>query len=218
MTESLIKKFENYCQLYEIAKQRNNDPEIESIKSDIWSFLKNLYGKKDIFLAERILKQNVQKPKLNQLYFIVEFLRAGGNVSVKELILLFQICNYFKNDNVIFEDSIPMFFINEIYDIIHHGDCLEGGGEITGKEYFNLTMTLLDEKFHHLIGGNDKVFSYDGCIYFIMMSNGWFEERESEFILIWDKIQFHLDNYGREHHLSEYWIESYENFVKKHGI
>jgi hypothetical protein len=135
--------------------------------------------------------------EIEKLTELVEYVRGEGilyndfpkqNAELLELLL--KISLELTDNSEIFTSSLCWFFIEEVYDIVLHQVRLSEYPSEHAILYFELTKNVLNPKFHKLYGdGNESIFSYGRCIYFILMAYSWFSEREKEFLAIYELMK-----------------------------
>jgi hypothetical protein len=159
--------------------------------------------------------QNGARDDLDHLCELVEHVRGQGilyqdfpekNATLLELLLRTSL-DLMKSP-LIYSSDKPWWFIREVYDIIFHQVRLGEYPSICAELYFQLSKDVLDEKFHKFYERNSTVPSYGMCVYFIQMADGWFADREKEFLIVFQKMK---PLFGEEpDHLEEPWLNRYQ--------
>lgn len=168
-------------------------------------------NRQDATFLPGYLAQNLQNINLPQLNILIEFIRREYLLREQDLFeILMKICHKLLEDQLVFENSLAMWFIRQTYDIHFH----QGGGNKASETlFFELTNKILGKEYHCLANNEDTKYSYESSIYFIMMANEWFKEDKEEFMAIWHKLQPFIERYGKDDHLCVDWIRDYRELV-----
>lgn len=164
------------------------------------------------------LTESHQNNDIENLCKLVEHVRGEGllyqdfhdkNVMLLESLL--KISLDLTTNSVIHLSDRPWWFIMEVYDIIFHQVRLKEYPAIFADLYFKLSKEILDDKFHKFYKGYSEIQSYDKCIYFILMADNWFTNRNEEFLLLYKKLEPLIGN--EPDHLEEPWINRYKELA-----
>ena len=85
----------------------------------------------------------------------------------------------------VFKEEFVLWLPLSIFDLIFHQIHFAEYPEVCSKLYFNLSKTLLSDKFKPL----SESYHYSHCLYFIEMADRWFLKRPDEFLELWRMIE-----------------------------
>lgn len=166
----------------------------------------------------RSLTESHQNNDIENLCKLVEHVRGEGllyqdfhekNVNLLESLLKISL-DLIRN-SVIHLSNRPWWFIMEVYDIVFHQVRLKEYPVICAELYFKLSKEVLDHQFHKFYERDSEIQSYGKCIYFILLANNWFSNRNKEFLLLYKKLEPLIGN--KPDHLEEPWINRYKELT-----
>ena len=210
LQKSKLEQFETLVNLY--YRNRNID-DYEKIDKSVFGKAYNFIEeslKNDADFILNILQKNIDDKHIPTLDLVVEYIRRNGLLYDQDSELLHALLTIgisIVESEKIFDDYFPSYIISQIYDIVFHQVSFSEELEKNKILYFNLTNQMLDKKFHELY---HKEEGFEHAIYFIMMTDGWFETRKEEFLILWEKIQYYLLDYGLNDSFSKDWIKAHE--------
>ncbi|SFM90173.1 hypothetical protein SAMN05428949_1228 [Chitinophaga sp. YR627] len=177
------------------------------------------YSEEIDYLILNIRKAH-EKNDLEALGDLAEYARAHGvfyrdfEEKLAELFgLLLNISLDLLRSPLIFKSEKIWWFIDKCYDIHFHQIRLAEYPPETAKLFFTLTKAVLQPEFHKLDESDSEqyIYWYSTCVYFIIMVDHWFSTRRDEFLELYALLQPWVRN-GKNGHLIEYWMESYNEF------
>lgn len=197
------KNISNFQTAFELYKKGNDIKLFDKAANEIVK--KDL---NDIAFVLNSLRTDLLNSNFTNTISLAGLIRIGSlceiNIEIFETLL--KIANIVTQENIALEKPEHFWIVEQLYDIIFHQIDFKTENKESKKLYIELTLELLSDKYHPLTGIQG---SFDQSIYFIMLSDHIFADSEDTFNAIWQQIQFHLDTYGRTHHLSQNWINTF---------
>ncbi len=160
-----------------------------------------------------LLQENLSDPDVVELDVLFEYIRREYVLDDHEddelLSVLLTLCHALLNKVQPEEKSFSLL-INQFYDIWYHQvDAVSKPNELS---YFELTLAMLHDKYHALLERREGRFEV--LFQFVLMNAYWFEQRVDQFLALWPQLQFHLDWWGRDHHLCKDWIDAHQRIIE----
>ncbi len=188
---------------------------------DFMAILGKIQTENPLFILDQLNSNNYSRKNIIARIHVAEFIRREGILYTANTTLinsLLTVCLQLVDDYNKTKNTEGFLFVKKVFDIIFHQVNIipkEGfeneANDETRKLYIQLSYELLDEKYYSLYSKNDDGFY--NCIYFILMI-AWDENLEKDFLKLWKKIQYYLDDYGRDDPICETWIEAFEVLIK----
>ena len=198
----------SYIKFLDFFEEHSKDFD-KDVTDEAYDKLK-LMVEQGIFELKEILKGALEKRNIEQVRVIIESIRREyfleyGDSTLYELLLRTAI-KFIKEQEDNTEDEL-MWNVSQILDIHFHQSQLVDNNPIHEELYFDLCFELVNPRFRVLLK-NNGFSSYDRCLYFVMFASGIFRENKEHLKLLQPRIQWIIDNdYGKEHHFSEDWME-----------
>lgn len=169
------------------------------------------------FLIHSLI-ESYQNNDMDNLCKLVSHVRSEGllyqdfykeNLNVIENLLKISL-GLIRNPVIHLSDQ-PWWFIKEVYDSIFHQVRLGEYPVICADLYFKLSKEVLDDQFHKFYKRGSEIESYGVCIYFILIADNWFADRNEEFLFLYKRLEPLIGN--APDHLQEPWINRYKELA-----
>lgn len=231
--EELQKQFEYFVNQYNkvttelyvewglLEQERNQDKQIglrlgaDEFRKNYEQTLSNIH-KIDNNYCISLLENYHKNKEFDYLLALIENFRADYSFSrhceqdfLKKIL---QMSIALMRSSDIATHEAPMYFVKQTYDIIFHQYSIMGAKTENTDLYFQLSCLVLDAKE---LRNNEITYSnQESSVYFISMMCNSLEDRPVEFLVLWDKIQWYMENiYGKDSYDMYWWRDSYKKIL-----